>query len=248
MKNNKNRVFSQTIKDLKNKPSTLLKVFLIDILLIILIVFLARTINKLQYTLPTNQLVLALITYYLILLFAYSIAKLLVWKEIFTRYGKKIRGNIKGFFVLNLISFLIIILASGILGLMVSNIKDSIAPYIALLTISVICLHSLILIKLSQIKYLEGKSISRSIKHSLAHFWRLKKWYGIYLVILISIFLVVAVFSVVGKILEKSLFQDPANLLAYNQTYISFFVFGLGIFFYLSILFNRFYIFKLINK
>ena len=222
-------------------------VFLVSLFVIGLIF---DAINRNVSIQQISQFVFLSIVYYLILLFIYSLFKYIVLFFVNSSFKEnKIDFNKLGkFYLLNIIIFLILFFVFFILSALASSVRVGIAPFASLLILLIFSLFAYAFINIIHVLFKEGKNISESLKFGIKFLGKLRSYYGVYLVIIITLGFIFLLFGFFGNILKLTAFQEYDNLLRYGNLYQITFVHSVGILFYISILFNRFYFYNIIKE
>ena len=249
----KKKVFFRSLNAVRENKQPLFYIILIDVIFFAALFILGQVFNAISYSIAAAQAykILSLAAlYYAALLLIYSFFKYAVLHLIKSSFGKNSLdfGRLGKFYLLNIIIFVMLLLAFLLLSLLVLNIKQGIAPYASLLLLLLFSVFAYAFANISQILFYEGKSLGGSLGMAAKYFGRLDKYYGIYAVIIAAFAIIFLLFSIFGNLLKITLFQDYNSLLKYGDVYTIIFVHAAGIIFYAAILFNRFYFYNIARE
>jgi len=237
----------------KSKKS-LLYVALVDALFLAALFVFQKIFSVISYAVAGRQmfsliLPLALI-YYLALLFIYSISKYLVLNLIESSFAKNKLdfSRIGRFYFLNIMLFVLLLLAFFLLSFIAASVKEEIAPYVSLLILLVYFMFAYAAVNIAQILFYEGKNIINSLIISIKSLAKIRRYYGTYLVILAAFAAIFVLFGIFGSLLKLTLFQDYSSLLKYGDMYTIIFVHAAGIVFYIAVFFNRHYFYSIVKE
>ncbi|MBI2134357.1 hypothetical protein HYU09_00055 [Candidatus Woesearchaeota archaeon] len=249
----KKGVLFSTLSSINKDKKSLLYIVFIDALFLLSLFILGQVFNALSFSIGAQQLFKALslaILYYAALIFIYSFFKYIVLHFIKSSLGKnKLEFNRLGkFYLLNIAIFVILFLVFFLLSLLAASIKAGIAPYSSLIILLLYSVFAYAFVNISHVVFYEGKNIGKSLQLGAGYLGKVNSYYGIYLVIAAAFAITFLLFSIFGNLLKITLFQDYNSLLRYGDIYTIVFVHGVGIIFYLAIVFNRFYFYNIVKE
>jgi len=156
--------------------------------------------------------------------------------------------QLKKFFLLNLLIFIVFFIAFLILNsVFLTGAKEEYRPYIFLTINLPLFLFLYIFINISHTIFSESlkPTIKETAKKTFTSITKVKNYIGIFLTDTIVILIYFIIFYFIGSILKATLFKSYAASIQYYNIYTIIFTITTIIFFYFIMLFNRIYFYNM---
>ncbi len=252
--------FAKTFGLMKDNPKNMLHIILFDILFLATMsvfyklteFFFLRTLPEISVTTTIIYLILTLM-YYLALILIYSFFKYSILNSIKSLFKKTKGGfdNLKKFYLLNLLIFVVLFMAFLVLnGVFLIGVKEEYAAY-ALLIISVpLFLIAYIFMNIGHTMFSEAEKprIKEIARKAFNLVFEVKRYWGIFLADAVLIIAYFTVFYLIGVALKATVFKSYLTPAKYYDIYTMGFVIITTLFFYFIFFFNRIYFYNIIKK
>jgi len=256
----KESYFVKSLRLIRNNPKNIFHIILFDILFLaamgiftkLVEFFFLKTPLETSAVTITIYLVLILL-YYLALVFIWTFFKYLVLNSIKSLFKKTKLSfvNIKKFFLLNLLIFIVFFIAFFILNTtFLIGAKQEYAPYIFLIINLPLILLTYIFMNISHTLFSGSeKPIIKGItKKTFNAMSKVKNYIAIFFMNVIAIMIYFVIFYFVGLILKNTLFKGYLASVQYYNIYTIIFSVITTAFFYFIIFFNRIYFYNIIKN
>lgn len=253
--------FIEAFNLIKSNPKEIFKIIIFDILFLISVKVLYELIELLM---PKNiteispgngiMLLIMILLYYIAFLLVYSLCKRMVLKIIRQLFNKKVIkkfGTAKSFFFLNLVIyvmfFLIFILINSLVVLSAKQEMQSIVFLIINIPLFLLFYY---FVNFSHTSFAQSEKIrlSSNLKESFRLLGKFKEYAKLFLINLGAVIAYAIIYFLIGSLFKITLFSSRTMVAKYNNIYVASFVIITTLFFYLILLFNRIYFFKIVKN